>query len=81
LDKKKKPVSGAVIMVWNKAYTVSYHTVSLSDGSFELKSPVIPFQWIASYSKMSTAKGWFSGSGSPPAGVYTMPDILLEEIR
>ncbi len=81
LDKKKRPVSGAVIMVWNKDYSVSYHTVSKADGSFELKSPVMPFQWIASYCGLSTAKGWFSGKKSPANGVYSMADIILEEIR
>jgi hypothetical protein len=37
-DDKDKPIEGAVILAWNEDWTHSYHTVTLADGSFDLRS-------------------------------------------
>lgn len=48
VDDDGNPIDGGVILAWNEWWTKSYHTVTKSDGSFELMGTFPFYHWMAS---------------------------------
>ena len=48
VDDSGNPVKDAVVLAWDQYWLRSHHTVTKSDGSFELKGPFYFYHWMAS---------------------------------
>ncbi|MBK7573196.1 MAG: carboxypeptidase regulatory-like domain-containing protein [Bacteroidetes bacterium] len=59
LDESDNPIEGAVIMVWNKEWNRSAHTVTKKDGSYELYSDFEQTHWILSATDYSSTRDDF----------------------
>lgn len=55
-NKSNQPIEGAVILAWNDNWSHSYHTITKSDGSFELTSHYPFYHWIASATNYSITR-------------------------
>jgi hypothetical protein len=78
-DEQGRGINGAVVLAWNEFWSHSYHTVTKSDGSFELLGSYPFFHWIASATDYTMVRG----DVFPERAVVQngMPTVDLKELR
>ncbi len=57
INEKGEPIEGGIILAWSEDWSQSYHSVSKSDGSFELYSQYPFYHWMASATNYSMVRG------------------------
>jgi len=57
IDKNGTPVDGAIVLGWNQYWSSSYHTVSKTDGTFELRGSYPFYHWMVSATQHSMVRG------------------------
>ncbi|MBS1765311.1 MAG: hypothetical protein JSS90_10135 [Bacteroidetes bacterium] len=57
INEKGEPIEGGIILAWSEDWSQSYHSVSKSDGSFELYSQYPFYHWKASATNYSMVRG------------------------
>lgn len=60
LDENNNPIKEGVVLAWDKYWTHSYHTISKSDGNFELMGDFSFYHWIASATLYSMTRAEIS---------------------
>jgi hypothetical protein len=84
VDAQGRPLEGGVVIAFNRHYTHSYHTISRSDGSFELKGDMHFHHWMASALEHSTLMEDLSPSAfrRDRTGVFSLHlgDLQLEHL-
>jgi len=84
-DEKGQPIEGGVVLGWNENWSSSYHTVSKSDGSFELLGTFPFYHWMASASRYDRVRGDIDptngkpGSGNIPT--YDLGTLNLKKLK
>lgn len=57
LNENGDPIEGGVVLAWNQWWSHSYHTITRSDGSFELLSDYPFYHWMASATEYTMVRG------------------------
>ena len=81
LDENKRPIKGGVILAWNEWWSHSYHTVTKSDGSFELFSEYKFFHWMASATEYEMIRGDINPDTSKSTGNIPTINLGVLEIK
>ena len=80
IDEDGLPIEGGVVLAWNEYFSHSYHTVSRSDGTFELYGDMYFYHWIASAIGHEVQRGDIT-----PSAFYTqangIPAFRLGSVR
>jgi hypothetical protein len=76
IDDDGLPIEGGVVLGWSKDWNSSYHTISKSDGSFELLSSFPIYHWMASASTYEMIRG-DSDPSSSKLNMLGIPTINL----
>jgi hypothetical protein len=79
LDKNGNPIEGGVVLAWNEDWTHSYHTVSKSNGSFQLMSNYPFYHWRVSATYYDKIDGHLDPNNATP-GSDGVPEFSIGKI-
>ena len=79
VDDNSKPIEGAIILGWNEDWSKSYHTISKSDGTFDLMGPFPFYHWRASSTIHTVVRGDLQ-QDLLKIGIDSVPYINIETL-
>jgi hypothetical protein len=84
VDDEGNPIEGGVILAWNEWWSSSYHTVTKTDGTFELKGTFPFFHWMASATRYSVIRGDINPEQAQKSvndiPIYDLGDLEIEKL-